>query len=109
VGEDDEHISAVDADGVALAAIQGLYQVIQEKDAQIKAQQQRIGALEAEIAAQRGRLAALETRLAAVEGSSAQPLPASLPVALLISGGLCLLGLILVQQWRTGDRARNVS
>src|SRR5207244_1513965 len=28
VGEDDRHISTVDADGVALAAIQGLYQMV---------------------------------------------------------------------------------
>ncbi|MFN8595895.1 MAG: tail fiber domain-containing protein [Anaerolineae bacterium] len=35
VGEDDTHISTVDADGVSLAAIQGLYQMIQEKDHRI--------------------------------------------------------------------------
>ncbi len=35
VGEDDRHITTVDADGVALAAIQGLYQLMQEKQAQI--------------------------------------------------------------------------
>jgi hypothetical protein len=36
VGEDDRHITAVDADGVALSAIQGLYQVMREKDAVIQ-------------------------------------------------------------------------
>jgi len=51
VGEDDKHISTVDADGVALAAIQGLYQLVREKDAQITAQQEQIAALEAHIAA----------------------------------------------------------
>ena len=35
VGEDDKHITTVDADGVSLAAIQGLYQMIQEKDHRI--------------------------------------------------------------------------
>jgi hypothetical protein len=43
VGETDTGISAVDAQGVAFAAIQGLYQVIQEKD-------QRITQLEQEVA-----------------------------------------------------------
>jgi len=42
VGEDNTHISAIDADGVSLAAIQGLYQMIQEKD-------QRISQLESEV------------------------------------------------------------
>jgi hypothetical protein len=43
VGEDDEHITTIDADGVSLAAIQGLYQIVQEKD-------QRIAQLENEVA-----------------------------------------------------------
>lgn len=34
MGQDDTHISTVDADGVALAAMQGLYQVVKEKDAE---------------------------------------------------------------------------
>ncbi|HZY42592.1 MAG TPA: tail fiber domain-containing protein, partial [Anaerolineae bacterium] len=35
VGEDDKHITTIDADGVSLAAIQGLYQIVQEKDHRI--------------------------------------------------------------------------
>jgi hypothetical protein len=35
LGEDERYISKSDADGVALAAIQGLYQVVQERDAEI--------------------------------------------------------------------------
>jgi hypothetical protein len=46
-----QHISAVDADGVALAAIQGLYRLVQAQDAQLRAQQQHIAALEARVAA----------------------------------------------------------
>ena len=46
VGEDDRHISTVDADGVVLAAIQGLYQLVQEKNAQIVALEARVAALE---------------------------------------------------------------
>jgi hypothetical protein len=104
VGEDDKHISSVDADGVALAAIQGLYQSMQDKDAQIEAQQQRIQAMKAEIAAQQDQLAALEARLAATEkvmelqGTPVQPLSASLRAGWPIFGGLCLLGLILVKR-----------
>ncbi|MBI3782810.1 MAG: tail fiber domain-containing protein [Deltaproteobacteria bacterium] len=46
VGEDDRHITNVDADGVALAAIQGLYQLLHERDSQIAALSDRIQALE---------------------------------------------------------------
>ncbi|MEO8506733.1 MAG: tail fiber domain-containing protein, partial [Betaproteobacteria bacterium] len=46
VGYDDKSIATVDADGVALVAIQGLYQEVQERDARIASQQQRIVALE---------------------------------------------------------------
>jgi hypothetical protein len=48
VGEDDTHINTVDADGLALAAIQGLYHLVQEKDARITALEARLAALEAE-------------------------------------------------------------
>lgn len=34
LGDSDKAISTIDLDGVALAAIQGLYQVVQEKDKQ---------------------------------------------------------------------------
>jgi hypothetical protein len=37
LGEDDKHISTVDADGVALASIQALYQMMKEKERQIEA------------------------------------------------------------------------
>jgi len=57
VGEDDLSITTIDADGVALAALQGAYQLLQEKDAQIAAQQQQIDDLQA-------RMAALEAMVA---------------------------------------------
>ena len=50
VGPDDKHIATVDADGVALAAIQGLDQVVKEKDARIEALEKRVGDLEKLIA-----------------------------------------------------------
>ncbi|HEY3861631.1 MAG TPA: tail fiber domain-containing protein [Verrucomicrobiae bacterium] len=46
VGMDDKHISMVDADGVALAAIQGLNQKVEEKDAKIKELEARLEKLE---------------------------------------------------------------
>ena len=46
VGEDPQHISTVDADGVALAAIQGLYQAVQEQQTQIQALEARLAQVE---------------------------------------------------------------
>jgi hypothetical protein len=66
LGEDSRYISSVDADGVALASIQGLYQVLQEKDA-------RIAALEAQNANQEKRLDDFEARLTNLEKHSGQP------------------------------------
>ncbi len=53
VGTDDKHIATVDADGVALAAIRGLYEIMQEKDSQMKSK-------DAEIAELNQRLSRLE-------------------------------------------------
>jgi hypothetical protein len=47
LGEDERSISTVDADGIALASIQGLYQIIQEKDNHITQLEARVAALEA--------------------------------------------------------------
>jgi hypothetical protein len=72
----------VDADGVALAAIQGLYQLVQEKDAQLASQERQIAALET-------RLAALE-QAEQMDGSSASSSPAGTLLGWLLLGGLCL-------------------
>ena len=48
VGEDDTHINMVDAIGVAMAAIQGLYQIVQEQEARLAAAEARLAALERE-------------------------------------------------------------
>jgi hypothetical protein len=53
LGSDDRHITNVDADGVALVAIQGLYQSLQEKDAQLAQQQ--------------GEMESVKSRLAEIE------------------------------------------
>ncbi|HUU96278.1 MAG TPA: tail fiber domain-containing protein [Phycisphaerae bacterium] len=57
VGEDDRHITTIDADGVALAAIQGLYEIVKEKDTEIAALRERNERFES-------RLVALETLVA---------------------------------------------
>ena len=46
LGEDDEHIAALDTSGVALAAVQGLYEVVKEKDAKIAELEARLAKLE---------------------------------------------------------------
>jgi hypothetical protein len=46
IGPDDRHITTVDADGVALAAIQGLNQKVEEKDAKIDDLEKRLKKLE---------------------------------------------------------------
>ena len=60
-----ESFGAVDADGVALAAIQGLYKMIKEKDAEIAALKAEKGA---EIAELKARLAAIEAAIGSPRG-----------------------------------------
>ena len=60
LGEDDKHITTVDAEGVALAAIQGLHQVVQEKDARIAALERQVS----ELQSLRGKLAVLQAAVA---------------------------------------------
>ncbi|HEX7568939.1 MAG TPA: tail fiber domain-containing protein, partial [Verrucomicrobiae bacterium] len=57
VGTDEKHIAIVDEGGVALAAIQGLHEIVREKDADIAALKQRLTDLEkavSELAKQKG-------------------------------------------------------
>ena len=60
LGEDDKHINTLDPDGVALAAIQGLYELVQKKEADNVA-------LKRQVAVQQGQMAELEARLATLE------------------------------------------
>jgi hypothetical protein len=64
VGADDKHIATVDADGVALAAIQGLNQKLEERSQKSEVRSQELAAknaaLEKEVAELKQRLAALE-------------------------------------------------
>jgi hypothetical protein len=47
VGGDDKRITTVDADGVALGAIQGLHELVKEKDAEIASLRARLAKVEA--------------------------------------------------------------
>lgn len=58
LGSDNLHIATVDADGIALAAIQGLSQIVEEKDSEIDALKEKVAAMEA-------RFTALEKHLGA--------------------------------------------
>jgi hypothetical protein len=77
LGNSDKTIATGDESGVALAAIQGLHQLMREKDARIEQQQQAIDA-------QRREIAALSSRLADVEAIRAEV--DALRQALAISG-----------------------
>jgi hypothetical protein len=66
-GADDKHIAVVDEGGVALAAIQGLNEKLNEKDAVIRRQGSTIGEQGARIQEQAGEIAELKTRLEKLE------------------------------------------
>jgi hypothetical protein len=106
LGESETAITTVDADGVALAAIQGLYQLSQE-------QAGRIQALETQNASLQQRLDNLEAMVSALEGGGdgeaavSQASSSGLPTAwLLLGGGLALVlgGLVVVQRRLAGGR-----
>ncbi len=78
LGEDAEHISTVDADGVALAAIQGLHQLMSEQESLISEQQAQI--------------ADLEARMAGLEEAAANSRPSTLRLP---GGWLLLAGLVV--------------
>ncbi len=56
LGDSDRHINSVDAQGVAFAAIQGLAQIVAEKEAKIASQAVELSALRREIDAIKSRL-----------------------------------------------------
>jgi hypothetical protein len=51
VGPDDKHIAPLDGNGVALAAIQGLNELVKAQQAALQAQGAKIESLEARLAA----------------------------------------------------------
>lgn len=98
LGEDDQHIGTVDANGVALAAIQGLYQLTQDQQTQIESQQETLTQLTSDNAALQEQVTDLEERLTALEQAiqSGQPVQASGTSA---SWGIVLLGVIGTGVW----------
>jgi hypothetical protein len=74
-GGDETAIGTIDADGVALAAIQGLYEKVQTQEEKLATKDEQLAAQEAEIEALEGRLAALEAivRDLAGQGEGAAP------------------------------------
>lgn len=107
VGADDRHIGTVDEGGVALAAIQGIVQVIEGKDAEIiklkaesERQQAAIDVLQQQNSALDARLIALEESAGnanpALRGSAAQD--SITPAMMLGLGTLATLGFVYYQR-----------
>jgi len=94
MGENDTTINSLDADGVALAAIQGLYGVVQEQENRLAAQQVEIRTLQAQNAA-------IEARLAALERQAASP-DAGLPAGWLLLGGISVVAAVAGQRRLAG-------
>jgi hypothetical protein len=74
VGEDDRHVTTIDSEGVALAAIQGLYKMIQTQDQQVTAIQRQgvesdaaIATLVRESHEQNAHIDQLEQRMTAIQ------------------------------------------
>ncbi len=67
-GADEHYISSVDADGIAMAAIRSLYEMVKERDKTIEAHENRIHEMETQLALQNKLMAELEARL---EGAKA--------------------------------------
>jgi hypothetical protein len=65
IGEDDKHITTIDADGVALAAIQGLYRMLLGKDTEIR----DLRAHEAVLSRRVNEIQLLKARLDSLEGN----------------------------------------
>lgn len=65
LGSNDTTIGTGDANGVALAAIQGIYKMLQDKDARIASQQQQIKTLQQQNLSLETRVTALETLMSA--------------------------------------------
>jgi hypothetical protein len=63
LGEDERHINSVDADGVALAAIQGLYEVVRDQAAALQARDMQLATHQRQIADLLSRIDALEASL----------------------------------------------
>jgi hypothetical protein len=105
-GEGEDYINSLDADGVALAAIQGLYGLAQEQAAGLDGLEKEYSALRAENAVLQQQLGELEARLTALEQGSGSR---AAPRRGLVAGSWLLVGLAVVagvgfQRRRTGGQ-----
>ncbi len=71
LGNDDRHIAALDTGGVALAAIQGLYEIVKDKDRQIEELQAKTATVE-ELEAKVSAMEAVMHKLLASQSGGAQ-------------------------------------
>ncbi len=90
LGADDTHIASLDSSGVALAAVQGLYERNRTLEAENAELRTRVEALEQENAVQQAQIEALEARLDALEGRRSGPMGHLTPS--LSAGALLLVG-----------------
>jgi hypothetical protein len=89
LGADDRHIASLDTGGVALAAIQGLYRIVQEQEV-------RIAQLEQENTTLRGELDDLQERMEALEQGQSQSGSGPIQTSSLLGGWPGLLALVAV-------------
>jgi hypothetical protein len=104
VGEDEQHITTVDADGVALAAIQGLYELTQAQAARMEALEAEATAQQADLSALQAQMEGLEDRLCQLERGNglAAAVPTGHAAAWLLLPGLVVGAGVVVQRRRSG-------
>ena len=99
LGDSDRAISTLDADGVALTAIQGLYELVQEKDGQIAVLEAEVSTLHQQNTDLEARVAALEQAVGASPSSPANPPGGWWPLFL---GGLVVAAGVMIQRRHPG-------
>jgi hypothetical protein len=101
LGQDDRHVASLDTGGVALAAIQALYEHSQGLEAENVALRDQVTALRQENAAQQAQIDDLGARVAALEGAPTRGTPL-VQSGLLPGAGLLIASLGLVWVTRRG-------
>jgi len=99
LGDSDRAISTLDADGVALTAIQGLYELVQEKDGQIAVLEAEVSTLHQQNTDLEARVAALEQAVGASPSSPSNPPGGWWPLFL---GGLVVAAGVMIQRRHPG-------
>jgi len=102
LGQDERHLAPLDTGGVALAAIQALYEHSQALEAENVALREQVTALREDNAAQQAHMDGLGARVAALEGASTNGTPL-LQSGLLPGAGLLIASLGLVWVTRRGS------